>query len=148
MADFGIAKARRHMEQKDDVMMGKFEYMSPEQTRGETTDRRSDLFSLGIVMFELFFGRSLFEAPTPRQVIEKVQRLPIPTPEEGRPDLPSALASILLRALEREPRHRFQTAGEMGHALEHYMYHDRFGPTNVTLGTYMKEHFRPESDRV
>ena len=146
MADFGIAKARRHMEQKDDVMMGKFEYMSPEQTRGEITDRRSDLFSLGIVMYELLLGRPLFQAPTPRHVIEKVQRLPIPSPGEVREDLPPALASIVMRALERDPSRRFGTAGEMGHALEHYMYHDRFGPTNVTLGEYMKEHFRPEQD--
>ncbi|HEY3319800.1 MAG TPA: serine/threonine-protein kinase [Planctomycetota bacterium] len=142
LTDFGIAKARQLMEQEEgEVLMGKVEYMSPEQARYEATDRRSDLFSLGIVMYELLTGRHIFETEDIYQTMDNVIGKAIPDPLEYRPDLPLPLKAIILRALERDLQTRYQTAGEMGVALEYYMYHDRYGPTNVTLGNYLKKHF-------
>jgi len=150
LTDFGIAKARMVMEQEEgEVLMGKVEYMSPEQARYEATDRRSDLFSLGIVMYELLTGYHIFETDDIYQTLENVKSAPIPHPKKYRPELPDALCDILMRALERDLTKRFQTAGEMGVALEYYMYHKGYGPTNVSLGNYLKKHFfnqAPEAD--
>jgi serine/threonine-protein kinase len=142
LTDFGIAKARMVMEQEEgEVLMGKVEYMSPEQARYEATDRRSDLFSLGIVMYELLTGFHIFETDDIYQTLDNVKDKPIPHPRKIRPDLPDALCDILMRSLERDLTRRYQTAGEMGVALEYYMYHKGYGPTNVSLGNYLKQHF-------
>jgi serine/threonine-protein kinase len=142
LTDFGIAKARQVMEQEEgEVLMGKVEYMSPEQARYEHTDRRSDLFSLGIVMYELLTGRHIFETDDIYQTLENVKDAAIPHPKLHRPELPDMLCDILMRSLERDLGKRYQTAGEMGVALEYYMYHKGYGPTNVTLGNYQKKHF-------
>jgi len=142
LTDFGIAKARMVMEQQEgDVLMGKVEYMSPEQARYEATDRRSDIFSLGIVMYELLTGHHIFETEDIYQTLDNVKDARIPHPHEFRKDIPPELCSIMMRSLDRDLKTRYQTAGQMGFALEHYMYHNRFGPTNVTMGNYLKEHF-------
>jgi serine/threonine-protein kinase len=142
LTDFGIAKARMVMEQEEgEVLMGKVEYMSPEQARYEATDRRSDLFSLGIVAHELLTGYHIFETDDIYQTLENVKDAPIPDPRKYRPDIPPRLCEIVMRALERDVKTRYQTAGEMGVDLEYYMYHKGYGPTNVTLGNYLKQHF-------
>jgi serine/threonine-protein kinase len=140
LTDFGIAKARVVMEQQEgEVLMGKVEYMSPEQARYEPTDRRSDLFSLGIVMYELLTGYHIFELEDIYQTLENVKLKRVPHPREFRPELPDMLCEILMRSLERDLSRRYQTAGEMGVALEYYMYHKGYGPTIVTLGNYLKK---------
>ncbi|MBI3830970.1 MAG: serine/threonine protein kinase [Planctomycetes bacterium] len=142
LTDFGIAKARQLMEQEEgEVLMGKVEYMSPEQAQYLETDSRSDLFSLGIVMFELLTGHHIFETDDLYETLNNVKRKHIPRPREFRPDIPEDLDKIVMKALERDVKRRFQSAGEMGHDLEYYMYHDRYGPTNVTLSNYLKKHF-------
>jgi serine/threonine-protein kinase len=146
LTDFGIAKARLVMEQDEgQVLMGKVEYMSPEQARYQETDLRSDLFSLGIVMYEILTGRQLFQTEDIYETLRNVQHARIPSPKDFRPELPEELARINLKALERDLSRRYQTAGQMGYDLEHYMYHDRYGPTNVALGRYLKEHFLAET---
>jgi serine/threonine-protein kinase len=142
LTDFGIAKARMLMEQEEgEVLMGKVEYMSPEQARYQQTDQRSDVFSLGIVMYELLTGHHVFETDDIYETLRNVEKAPIPDPRTYRPDIPEELSAINLHALERDLDKRYQTAGEMGYQLEFYMYHNRYGPTNVTLGNYLKEHF-------
>jgi len=142
LTDFGIAKARAVMEQEEgEVLMGKVEYMSPEQAQYLETDRRSDIFSLGIVMFELLTGHHIFETDDLYETLNNVKRKHIPRPREFRPEIPEDLEKIVMKALQRDLAGRYQTAGEMGHDLEYYMYHDRYGPTNVTLSNYMKKHF-------
>ena len=143
LADFGIAKARMLMEQQEgSVVMGKEAYMSPEQARFEETDRRSDLFSLGVVMYELLTGKRLFLDSDFQNSFFSAKTPQIPAPRSLRGDLPEGLAGILKQALQRDLSSRYQTAGKMGYDLEYYMYHDRFGPTNVTLGEYVREHFQ------
>jgi serine/threonine-protein kinase len=142
LTDFGIAKARQLMQQREgEMLMGKVEYMSPEQARFGETDQRSDLFSLGIVLYEVLTGHNVFYVDDVEETLENVKHKEIPDPRTHNPDIPEDLARIVTKALRRDVRERYQSAGEMGYDLEYYMYHDRFGPTNVTLAEYLQEHF-------
>lgn len=142
LTDFGIAKARIYMEQEEgEVLMGKVEYMSPEQASYQTTDGRSDIFSLGIVYYELLTGRNLFECEDVFETIERVKHAPIPHPRREREDLAEDVCRIMLRALERDLDKRYNSAGEMGYDLEYHMYSRGYGPTIVTLAQYMAKLF-------
>lgn len=142
LTDFGIAKAANLMRnQEGDVLMGKAQYMSPEQAQYMQTDKRSDIFSLGIVAYELMTGQSLFGSDKTAVILENVVYKEVGKPRTINPDLPEEVERILLKALERDVNKRYQDAGRMGYELEYYMYHNRFGPTNVTLEKYMNRLF-------
>ncbi len=142
LTDFGVAKAVRYMEQEEgEVLMGKVEYMSPEQASYLITDRRSDLFSLGVVYYEMLTGMNIFECGDVFEIIERVKTMPIADPRTYRADIPESVVKILMRTLERDPGRRFQSAGELGYALEYEMYHKGYGPTIVTLARYVGELF-------
>jgi serine/threonine-protein kinase len=143
ITDFGIAKARNLMkDQEGQVLMGKAQYMSPEQAAYLPTDRRSDIFSLGVVMYEMLTGEPAFGAHDDTTVIlENVQKKEIRPPREINPDIPEALEKILMKSLERTISRRYQDAGQMGHDIEYFMYHKGYGPTIVTLEKYMRQHF-------
>jgi serine/threonine-protein kinase len=146
LTDFGVAKARQYMNQAEgEVLMGKVEFMSPEQADYKVTDHRSDLFSLGIVFYELLTGVNPFEVDDVYETIERVKSLPIPDPREYRPDTPEDVVAIVLKALERDLTRRYQSAGKLGYDLEYHMYHDRYGPTVQTLAAYLAELY-PEKD--
>jgi hypothetical protein len=118
--DFGIAKQHRPGTGGPTLtasggLMGTPEYMSPEQLRGEETDFRSDLYSLGVVIYELFTGELPFRGDTPVATILKQLQQP---PDLTSPRLPEALRPVLLRALAKGPEERFSTAAEMRRALE------------------------------
>src|SRR5581483_3957143 len=118
IADFGIAKAVGKLHKTDSgAVMGKLRYMSPEQVTGEPLDGRSDLFSLGVVLWELFCGRALFDGEHPGQVADQVKRAEIPLPSKLRPELDAALDRILLKALARDREARFHKAGELAREL-------------------------------
>lgn len=147
LADFGIAKATRLMEQDEkEVLMGKAEYLSPEQASFSTTDRRSDVFALGTLMVEVLTGHQLFKSGSLLETLRAVLSKPLPSLASLRVDLPDDLVRIASRALERNLGERYQSAGEMGYDLEYHMYHDRFGPTNLMLGSYLREHFGPSCE--
>src|SRR5688572_5991181 len=115
IADFGIAQAvtDRHAREDRRRIMGKWRYMSPEQTRGEPLSTRSDLFSAASVMFELFTGDKLFGGDQADEIIRNIHDMPIPKPSARRVGLPPHLDAILARALERRPSDRFNKAAEM-----------------------------------
>jgi serine/threonine protein kinase len=118
LLDFGIAKfASRSTETEAGTLKGKFSYMSPEQCHSPEVDRRSDLFSLGVVLFELSVQRKLFARETSLQTMAAICSEPIPPPNAFDPDYPDALARICAKALARDPAQRFQTAAEMRRAL-------------------------------
>jgi len=142
LGDFGIAKAHKLLESREgDILMGKVQYMSPEQADYQETTPASDIFSLGIVFYQLLTGVSVFENEDTLVTLRNVSRAKVPSARKLNPNVPKDLEEILMTALKRKPEERFATAGEMGYALEHYMYHDRFGPTNVTLEKYLSEVF-------
>ena len=125
--DFGLAKltrprpaggdaeelTRRLVETQPGVVMGTVAYMSPEQTRGQEVDARTDLWSLGVVLYELAAGRLPFTGATPSAVMSAVMSAELPPPEEHMPGAPEGLGVILRRALSKEPAARYQTAAEM-----------------------------------
>lgn len=119
VVDFGIAFAAEKLEHTAvGTLKGKAGYMSPEQTLGEILDRRSDIFSLGIVLWESVCLKRLFRESNEAQTILKVRDAVVPPPRTVNPDLPVELERILLKALARRPKDRFATAEELSQALE------------------------------
>ncbi len=142
LTDFGVAKARNYMEQEEgEVLMGKVEYMSPEQASYKITDARSDLFSLGIVFYELLTGINIFETDDVFEVLERVKKAEVPDPRTYRESLPEDVVKIIMKSLAANPEDRYKSAGEMGYDLEYHMYHKGYGPTIVTLAQYVTERF-------
>jgi len=126
IVDFGVANARLHSDvDSDDRVKGKFAYMSPEQARGEKVDRRSDVFSLGIVLYELTTGERLFRGDNPAHTLSLVLSGAVPDPRQLQADYPARLAEITLRALAPEVEERFQSAEAMRLALEQYLVDER-----------------------
>ncbi|HEY5946730.1 MAG TPA: serine/threonine-protein kinase [Kofleriaceae bacterium] len=114
LLDFGVATASQRLTQTaSGEVKGKYAYMSPEQCRGEPLDRRSDIFSLGTVLYELTTLRRLFKRPNELQVMRAITEEPIPRPTREMPDYPACLEDICVRALARDPDQRYSTAAEM-----------------------------------
>lgn len=115
--DFGIAKYRDSEQTQGGIRKGKRAYMSPEQVRREPLDGRSDLFSLGTLLYELMAGRRLFAGNTFLETLERVERAEVPPLAQARPDLPEALTAAIHRCLGRAPRDRYARADELVAAL-------------------------------
>ncbi len=142
ITDFGIAKAKKLMKDREgEVLLGKIQYMSPEQAEFKQTDGRSDIFSLGVVMYELLSGQQLFAEENTIVALRNISVKTIPSIRTINPRVPEDVERLLNKALERDKNKRYQTAGEFGYDLEYYMYHNRFGPTNVTLEKYLAKLF-------
>ncbi|HUU00412.1 MAG TPA: serine/threonine-protein kinase [Myxococcota bacterium] len=118
LVDFGIARAASQSHQTEaGTRKGKLTYMPPEQYMSNPVDARSDVFSLGAVMWELLTRRRLFKRENEAAVIQAILNEPVPEVREIRPDLAPDLAAVAMRALRRDPAERFQDAGEMGAAI-------------------------------
>ena len=113
LSDFGIAKARTATSATaSELLKGKPSYMSPEQANGEALDGRSDLFAVGIVLWELLVGHSLFSGQTTEEMLSRVLFAPIPSPRSVRGDVPADLDRAVMHLLERERADRPATAAE------------------------------------
>lgn len=143
LIDFGIATLSGT---RDYALTGKPAYMAPEMVTEMRTDNRSDLFSLGAVLYELLSGERLFRAENTAAVLEKVVSAPIFSVRTLRPDVPEAVEAIVRRALQRDPALRFASAADMGEACEHHLYDKGYGPTNLTLKRYVARLF-PEAQQ-
>ncbi len=122
LIDFGLAKARdRVASTAIGVVKGKVAYLSPEQALGHAVDRRSDIFALGVTLWELTLDRRLFLADTDVETIRRVREGKVPEPTTLLADYPRALADAVLRALAREPKERWQTAAELRDALDAFV---------------------------
>jgi serine/threonine-protein kinase len=117
--DFGISKSKNSLVRTmTGQIRGKFSYMSPEQLKGEKLDCRSDVFSIGIVLFEMLTARRLFRRRNRLNIFHAIVRDPIPSLLDYRPDLSAELADVVARALARNRNQRYSSARELADDLE------------------------------
>ncbi|MCA9520290.1 MAG: serine/threonine protein kinase [Myxococcales bacterium] len=146
--DFGIAKAANKASRTQaGILKGKFGYMSPEQVRGLPFDKRSDIFSVGIVLYELLTSERLFLGETDFSTLEKVRNVDIIPPRHHNPLISPELERIVLKSLARNPDDRYQTAMELHSELQHYLFTSGTLGTRKELTEYMKATFAKEIER-
>lgn len=122
ITDFGIAKAEsRASKTQAGVLKGKFAYMSPEQVRGLEVDHRSDIFAVGILLYEMLTGKRLFVGDSDFATLELVRQAKVDSPREHNADIPEELEKICLKALAREAQDRYGWAAEMAADLQHFL---------------------------
>jgi serine/threonine protein kinase len=138
LLDFGIAKvAASATRTAVGTRKGKAQYMSPEQARGAELDARSDVFSLGVVLYELTTGRPLFRADNELSVLNLIVSRDATPPSQVSPDYPPALENIVLRALARDPQRRYQSAGQLRDALSGFARKHGHEASAVELGAFL-----------
>ena len=145
LVDFGLVKATgRTTESRSGVLKGKLAYMSPEQCRGRPCDRRSDLFSLSILLWELTTGQRLFTGECDYDYLSAILEKDVPPPSSVLPGYPSALEQIVMRGLARDPADRYQTVEELQLELEEFCRESRSRVSPITLRNMMADLFREE----
>jgi eukaryotic-like serine/threonine-protein kinase len=123
IVDFGLAKAASQLETTDTGMVkGKFAYLAPEVAYGNPADLRADIFACGIILFELLTGERLFLGKSDLKTIELVRSCNIPSITQRNKDVTPELEGIVLKALERSPENRYQSAHELSDALTSYLF--------------------------
>ena len=142
--DFGIAKAASHnTNTHEGLIKGKLAYMSPEQANGEVIDHRSDIFSLGIILYELLAEKQMF-AGEALQIYPKVREADYEPPEEVITDVPDKLYEILHLALAKDRNDRYQSCGDMLADIEECMYQLEYLPNARSFAQYIKLLFEEE----
>jgi serine/threonine-protein kinase len=132
IVDFGLAKATSQLERSEPgIIKGKFSYLSPEAAMGQEVDARTDIFAVGIILWELLAGQRLFLGETDFQTVKKVQAAQVPPITQINPKAPPELERIIGRALARDPAHRYPTARALGMDLSQFMF--RYG---VAVSTF------------
>ena len=137
--DFGIAKVDDSEATKVGVLKGKFEYMSPEQVRGKTVDRRTDIFSLGSVLWELLANKKLFTGSNEVQILKKIKNCEIPNLKKINPNIPDRLVEIVNKALSSNKNLRYQTMAEMGKDISIFLNKVYPDFTHNTFSSFIKE---------
>jgi serine/threonine protein kinase len=145
LADFGVAKASNSsVRTRTGTLKGKVGYMSPEQARGAAIDRRSDIFSLGVVLWELVAIRRLFKCDNDLATIQSIINSPPPSLVEVREDCPPELDRIARRALEKDPATRYQTAQELQRDLEELAREHKLNQSSIAISGFLNELFEAE----
>jgi TonB family protein len=138
LCDFGIAKAAsKASHTQAGALKGKLQYMSPEQAWGKPIDRRSDIFALATVLFELLSGRKLFTGDNEISILEQVREARVVRPSELNDEVTPEIDAVVLKALNKEPSARYQTAGEMARDIDSILYNMKPTPTSADLAIYM-----------
>ncbi len=143
LADFGIAKAGNKLTSPG-MLKGKFAYMAPEQARGDDVDARTDVFALGIVLWEMLTGARLFDGDSDVAVLKAVQQSVIASPARLNPDVHSDLDAVVMRALERDPQARHQTAQELERALGQFILRNADSIEETDVGGFLRRLYADE----
>jgi serine/threonine protein kinase len=142
LLDFGIAKASNRLrETRVGTLKGKVPYMSPEQCRSEPLDRRSDVYSLGILLYELTLSRRLYAGTSDFEVLKEIVEGRVTPPREIDPDYPEALQRIVMRALEKQKEDRWPSAREMQAELERFGRAQHLHATPISVQQFMEDLF-------
>ncbi|HEX5747812.1 MAG TPA: protein kinase [Archangium sp.] len=140
--DFGIAKAaNRSQKTQAGILKGKFGYMSPEQVRGLPIDRRSDVFAVGVILYEMLTGERLFVGESDFSTLEKVRNADVPMPRQFNPNIPAGLEKVLMKALARDVEDRYQWASDLQEDLMRFLLAGDAIYSSKHLSAYMKEAF-------
>lgn len=133
--DFGIAKfAREEGRTATDQAIGTVHYISPEQARGDVTDEKSDIYSVGVMLYEMLTGQKPFDTDNPVTVAVMHMQNTAERPRAINPDIPAGLEEIILRAMEKDAENRYQTASDMIRDIEAFK-----GNTQMTFGYYEED---------
>jgi serine/threonine protein kinase len=145
LVDFGVAKATQSVSQSRRVQ-GKFSYMAPEKLRGGAGDRRSDIWSLGCVLWEALTLKRLFKGGNDNDTMRQVLESEIPTPSRINSEVLAALDPIVMRTLQRDPELRYPTAKEVAGDLEEVLRTEGYGGKNDRIAKYMQATFKAHID--
>ena len=149
VVDFGIAKAAAaQVSTIAGTLKGKIPYMSPEQCRGEAVDRRSDIFSIGTLLWELTTGKRLFAGDNEFAILNRVAKADVPPPSSVRPEYPPELEAIVMRALSVDPENRYATAIDLQIDLEDFAREARLPVSSARMGRFMRNLFDEEIKAV
>jgi serine/threonine protein kinase len=142
LLDFGIAKAtHRSVETQSGIIKGKFAYMAPEQCRGRDVDRRSDVFSLGIILYEITTQHRCFRADSDFDTMHRIVTGDVVRPTRLIQGYPQALEAIVMKALAVDANQRYQSAGLLLEAIESFAVSARMAMSTMSLGRFMRELF-------
>jgi TonB family protein len=142
LCDFGIVKAvSKASKTQMGALKGKLQYMSPEQAWGKPVDARSDIFSLGSLLFEMLTGRRLFAGDSEISVLEAVRDCRVEHPQSIDLSIPAEVDALVMKALEREPEKRFASAGAMQKEIDRVLQTLRRSPGPADLASYMNRLF-------
>ena len=142
VVDFGIAKAAKRFSQTSTGMLkGKYAYMSPEQVMGLALDSRSDVYSMGVVLWELLTGRRLFRSTSELEILKTIAEQEPPPPSSLLPSIPKELEDICMRALKRSRNLRYQSAGEMRMELSFLLKAKKEPSDTVAIGEFSQALF-------
>ncbi|HEY2746731.1 MAG TPA: protein kinase [Polyangia bacterium] len=145
VVDFGIAKAAtREVETLAGTLKGKIGYMSPEQCRGAPVDRRSDIFAVGIILFELTTGKRLYHERSDFDTLKKIIEGPVPSPRDLLPFYPAFLNAIVVRCLQKNADDRYQTARDLHSDLDAFARDNQLVTGTVPLSQYMERIYADE----
>ncbi|XXF76552.1 protein kinase [Myxococcaceae bacterium GXIMD 01537] len=146
--DFGIAKAAgKATKTQAGILKGKFGYMSPEQIRGLPLDRRSDVFAIGVCLYEMLTGERLFVGDSDFSVLEKVRKAEVPPPSTYNRRIPDSLEKIVLKSLAKDVDERYQYANELGDDLQRFLITSDSIFSRKDLMQYMKSTFAEDVER-
>ncbi len=141
LVDFGIAKAAGQGEEEGGKLKGKVPYMSPEQAQAFPLDRRSDIFSLGVMFFELTTGKRLFRGRSEHETLKKIVEGSYPTPRSINDLLDERLEAIIMKCLAQDVDDRYQHAAELQADLEAFIREERLVVSTLSLGEWMRDLF-------
>lgn len=149
LLDFGVAKSKSQSRETTGVSLkGKFGYMAPEQCEGLAIDRRCDIYSFGVLLWELFTGKRLHGGGNEPQVLVKIMTEDPPAPSTKRPDIPPALDALVLKALARKRDDRYSTMQELLVELDRFMVQSGTVVSSRTLSTMLVDIFAEERPTI